>query len=401
MVECVLFVESNTTGTGRQFCDRARDRGLKPVVVARDPLRFDGLFDAETPIHQVDTGDLGAALDCARELEAESGLRGVMSSSEYFVATAAQVAAAVGLPGPSARAVQTCRRKHLQRRALAETGLAQPLCRRVAEVDEVAAAIEVVGLPAVIKPEDGSGSVDVRLCDDAQAAIAQYRKVVKSRPGASALVESYVAGPEFSVEILDGVPMCIVSKRLTPPPHFLETGHDVPAVVSAAEQQMLRECATSAVAALGLGWGPVHVELRLSVQGPVVIEVNPRLAGGRIPDLVAAATGIDLVGAAVDRAIGAESVPQSTLNRFSAIRFLVARPGLRAQDIPDLTRLRGAEGAISVEVSAAATRRHELTGSFRDRIGHVMAVADSAADAGLRVEALLDELIETITWTSR
>ena len=66
--------------------------------------------------------------------------------------------------------------------------------------------------------------------------------------------------------------------------------------------------ATAAHEALGLGFGPAHTEIRLGPQGPVVIEVNPRLAGGQIPTLVRLATGIDLVGATVDAVIG-EGVP--------------------------------------------------------------------------------------------
>src|SRR5260370_592404 len=36
----LVLVESNTTGSGRAFCARARDLGLRPVLLARDPGRY-------------------------------------------------------------------------------------------------------------------------------------------------------------------------------------------------------------------------------------------------------------------------------------------------------------------------------------------------------------------------
>ncbi|UXX92169.1 ATP-grasp domain-containing protein [Streptomyces sp. AD2-2] len=48
-------------------------------------------------------------------------------------------------------------------------------------------------------------------------------------------------------------------------------------------RKAVTETAEAAVRALGIVLGPAHVELRLGPEGPVLIEVNPRLAGGWIP----------------------------------------------------------------------------------------------------------------------
>ncbi|MGV9897217.1 hypothetical protein ACWDVV_23645, partial [Streptomyces tendae] len=39
-VRWFAFLESNTTGTGREFCARARARGLRPVLLTRDAARY-------------------------------------------------------------------------------------------------------------------------------------------------------------------------------------------------------------------------------------------------------------------------------------------------------------------------------------------------------------------------
>ena len=38
--EWLVLLESNTTGSGRLFCSAARELGLRPVVLSRDPGRY-------------------------------------------------------------------------------------------------------------------------------------------------------------------------------------------------------------------------------------------------------------------------------------------------------------------------------------------------------------------------
>ncbi|GAA3348503.1 hypothetical protein GCM10020358_67200 [Amorphoplanes nipponensis] len=156
------------------------------------------------------------------------------------------------------------------------------------------AAAADLGPPVVVKPVTGSGSAGVRLCADAGEVAEWAARLLGGDGGPTGpiLVETAVRGPEFSVETFDGVVRAVVGKRLGPEPWFVEIGHDVPAPVPAAVRAELGETTRRALAALGLGWGAAHTELRLSAAGPVVIEVNPRLAGGMIPAAVRAATGL-------------------------------------------------------------------------------------------------------------
>ena len=119
----LALVESNTTGSGRQFCAVARDRGLHPVVLTAAPQRYPYLAADRVDHEVLDTGDADAVLDaCARI----ACLAGVTSSSEYFMATAAQVAAKLDLPAPDPAALNRCRHKDWKR-AVLERGYR---CRR-------------------------------------------------------------------------------------------------------------------------------------------------------------------------------------------------------------------------------------------------------------------------------
>lgn len=271
----LLLIESNTTGTGRQFAQRAAAAGIEPVLLSADPGRYPYAAEDGLRTVTVDTADPAALWSAVRELAEAAEIAGVLSSSEYFVATAAEVAARLGLPGPAADAVRACRNKTAQRRLLAGAGVPVPGFTEVGEVAEAVDAAARLGLPVVVKPVQGSGSVGVRLCaslgEVADHAGALLAATVNERGLAAPtriLVESYLTGREYSVEVVGHEAVVTVAKHVGPPPVFVETGHDLPAALPARRRDALTACAVAAVRALGLGWGAAHVELRLDGDTP-------------------------------------------------------------------------------------------------------------------------------------
>ena len=84
------------------------------------------------------------------------------------------------------------------------------------------------------------------------------------------------------------------------------------------------ETAIAALDAVGFDFGPAHTEVRLTPAGPVVVEINPRLAGGMIPELVAHALGINLVAAVLDHAFDASvAVPRHEQERCPVLTDLL------------------------------------------------------------------------------
>jgi S-sulfo-L-cysteine synthase (3-phospho-L-serine-dependent) len=376
VVTWLALLESNTTGSGRQFVAAARARGLRPVLLTRDPDRYPYVAADAVDTLVLDTTDPERVRIVCAELSRAGGLAGVTSSSEFFAAAAARAARCLGLPGPDAGAVARCRDKGHQRRALAAASEAVPGFRVVRSVAEAVDAAAVLGHPVVLKPVVGSGSVGVRLCTGADEVSRWARHLLGAASGTEIdpiLVEQAVRGPEFSVETFDGTVVAVVGKRLGPPPWFVETGHDVPAPISQEDRNALGDTAIRALAALGLGWGAAHTELRWTPSGPVVIEVNPRLAGGMIPEAVRAVTGVDLVDAVIALATGGSLAVTGPAAGHAAVRFrLLAREGrvVAVQGQAQAAAGPGVVAAIALTVPGALLRR---THSFRDRVACVVA----------------------------
>ncbi|MEU2794619.1 ATP-grasp domain-containing protein [Streptomyces sp. NPDC007100] len=387
-------VESNTTGSGRKFCAAARARGLRPVVLAKDPARYPYIAEDGLDALVVDTSDLDAVRDACRGLLEGDGLAGVTSSSEYFVGTAAAVAHGLGLPAPDAAAIARCRDKSAQRAALAAAGVPVPAFRAVRDADGAVRAAAEIGCPVVLKPVSGSGSVGVRLCHDATDVHAWATGLLgdwtneRGVPGGGTiLVEEYVDGPEFSVETFDAEVVGVVGKHVGRPPYFVETGHDVPAPVPEPQLSALGAGARAAITALGLTWGAAHTELRLGPRGPVVIEVNPRLAGGMIPELVQLALGVDLVDAVVARACGLPCAHTPAAVAHAAIRFLLTPGAGTVTAVDGVREARGLPGVREVRIGVRPGDAVTVQHSFKDRLGFVIATGSDAATAARRAAA--------------
>jgi biotin carboxylase len=400
----VVFVESNTSGTGALFARAAAARrDCRLVLLTTDPSRYGYVEQEGVEAVRVDTLDFDALLATCRGLERGAGVAGITSSSEYYVATAAALARELGLPGPDPTAVEACRDKGEQCLRLAAAGVGAPGFRIVRSAAEAVAAAEALGLPAVVKPVSGTGSLGVRLCATAaevagaaEAILARRRNERGMALPERLLVQEFAAGAEFSVETFGREVVGITRKHLGEPPFFVEVGHDFPASLPEETARELADAALRALDALGLGWGPAHLEIKLTPGGlgPRIIEINPRLAGGFIPELVRLALGVDLVAASVAAAVGDRVELAPTPRGTASIRFLVVVEDGTFLGAEGVAAAAALPGVVDLALYPQPGAEVAMRGDFRDRVGHVIAfatltegapvaaaVADAARDA--------------------
>jgi biotin carboxylase len=260
------------------------------------------------------TANIDGLVRQINQLAVSHRIAGVFTYEEALVVPAARLAEKLGLPGLTETGAENCRDKWRTREVLTEASVPQP---RFAYATDCAAALraaELIGYPVVVKPRGMGGSVGVvrAHCPDAvetafATALAASR-VGNTRHGGGALVEEMVEGPEISVDgaVQDGDyrSMFVARKTVCFEPYFEECGHIVDADDPLLADEELLAVLRTAHRALGVRDGVTHTEVKLSANGPVIIEVNARLGGDLIPLLGKLATGIDAAGVAADMATG-------------------------------------------------------------------------------------------------
>ena len=370
------FVESNTTGTGPMFVRAALERGLEVAFYARDANRYPFLREGHlgsVEVRQADTSDVE---QLTRTCES-AGVTGVCTASDVFAPLVASLAARLGVPGPNPPAIIRARCKLQQRVALAESPWV-PLWSCPSTAVAAATFAARLGSPAVVKPCDGTGSLDVRLCATSREVFEHFSELSARRSGCGhVLVEEYVAGRELSAELMDGHCFALTEKALGPLPWFVEIGHIV-SHEAMAENPTLPEVAETVARRLELTWGGAHLEFRLAADGPILMEANPRLAGDFIPELVRLARGVDMIDLHVGRCAG-EPPSGPVTSRFvqaAGIRFMEPElPGLIDVD-------RRESSGMRVVPYGEFPRHVAITHTYRDRLGYAMATG-SARDSVL------------------
>ena len=400
----LVFVESNTTGTGMLALSRARDLGLAPVVITNRPGRYAGIGEADCQIIRCDTNSADTLAAAVLAQFAPDEVAGVTTTSEFYLEAAASLAESLRLPGNPPEAVSACRRKSATRRLLADAGLPQPVSVPVTRATEVPEAVAATGLPCVVKPAADSASTGVLLCDSIEQAqehaakmLAITHNVREQVVPPEVLVEEFVQGPEFSVEtiFIDGALQLvgITRKSVSPPPSFVELRHAFPAPLDEAASGEIEQTVRTAIKAIGLRHGACHTELRLTPAGPTIIEINARLAGGMIPELIRLASGPDLLTQQLRAAVGmAVELPQGALNP-TGVAFITSSAEGRLASLDGIEAVRHLDGVAEVRISRRPGDPVKPATDAYDRIGYVIASADSVP----RLDQLLDSALEGIT----
>jgi len=213
------------------------------------------------------------------------------------------------------------------------------------------------------------------------------------------MVEEYMQGPEVSVEIMADEGrihvLQITDKLTTGAPHFVEMGHSQPSRLPGDTQAAIRDLATRAVQAVGIGNGPAHVEIIVTKDGPKMVELGARMGGDCITShLVPLSTGIDMVGSTIRCALGLPMELQPTLQKGSAIRFIPTDQGV-IRDIRGAEEARQIPGVKEITFTKQIGDKAGEIGSSTDRVGYVIAQGENAEEA----VAICEKAMHLITIT--
>ncbi|MFJ5779982.1 acetyl-CoA carboxylase biotin carboxylase subunit family protein [Streptomyces sp. NPDC093094] len=238
----------------------------------------------------------------------------ILTYSETKLAVTAQLARRLGLAYHTPATVELLRDKYAQRQRLRERGVDSVRSHRLREAGDWPAALAAVGLPAVLKPASGQGSRSTHAVTDADAGARLAAELLTGPDRESTLVlEEYLHGRDcapygdyVSVEsAVSGqrISHWAVTGKFPLAPPFRETGNIRPAVLPDDERAALLELVTGALRALDITTGVTHTEVKLTPDGPRIIEVNGRLGGWQV-QLARLAGDLDPVALAARLALG-------------------------------------------------------------------------------------------------
>ena len=278
----------------------------------------------------------------------EEGVDGVIHPcSEVSMNVMGRINDELGLAGITREQAIRATNKHLMREAFEKGNAPSPKSILTESAEDAWKHLQNdFTTDGILKPSRNSGSRGIakvtRDMPKEEFEKAYYIALEESRDK-SVLIEQFIEGPEFSIEIIvwNGKVnvLTVTDKKTTEAPHFVELGHNQPSCRTAEEVETLKAAAVAGVKALGVNNCACHAEAKLSQQvnkstGQIetvayLMEIGARLGGDFIStELTHLSTGIDMVAAAVDVALGIEpdlSVKEQP--KGACIRYFCPKPG--------------------------------------------------------------------------
>lgn len=257
--------------------------------------------------------------------------------SEVSMAVMGRINDELGLSGISRELAICATNKHLMRKAFEKGNAPSPKSILAQDAEDAWSRLQnEFDTDAILKPSRNSGSRGIAKVSrnmDKGDFIRAYDEALSESRDHSVLIEQFIEGPEFSIEMIvwqgEIHVLTVTDKKTTGAPHFVELGHNQPSCFSATDVETLKAAAVAGVRALGVNNCACHAEAKLMNGKAYLMEVGARLGGDFIStELTHLSTGIDMVAAAIDVALGVEpDLSAKEEPKGVCIRYFCPKPG--------------------------------------------------------------------------
>ena len=257
--------------------------------------------------------------------------------SEVSMAVMGRINDELGLSGISREQAICATNKHLMRKAFEKGNAPSPKSILAQDAEDAWSRLQnEFDTDAILKPSRNSGSRGIAKVSrnmDKGDFIRAYDEALSESRDHSVLIEQFIKGPEFSIEMIvwqgEIHVLTVTDKKTTGAPHFVELGHNQPSCFSATDVETLKAAAVAGVRALGVNNCACHAEAKLMNGKAYLMEVGARLGGDFIStELTHLSTGIDMVAAAIDVALGVEpDLSAKEEPKGACIRYFCPKPG--------------------------------------------------------------------------
>jgi carbamoyl-phosphate synthase large subunit len=286
----IVLVNSNpaTIMTDPELADATYIEPITPEIVAK-------IIEKERPDALLPTMGGQTALNCALSLRK----MGVLAKFN------------VKMIGATADAIDKAEDRERFREAMRRIGLETPRSHHVKTLPAALAALEDIGLPAIIRPSFTLAGTGGGIAYNKAEFIEIIERGIDASPTNEVLVEESVLGwKEFEMEVVrDKNDNCIIICSIENlDPMGVHTGDSItiaPALtLTDKEYQMMRDASIAVLREIGVETGGSNVQFAVNPADGrlVIIEMNPRVS--RSSALASKATGFPIAKVAAKLAVG-------------------------------------------------------------------------------------------------
>ncbi|MCD7919941.1 MAG: ATP-grasp domain-containing protein [Clostridiales bacterium] len=381
---------------------KAKEMGLY-TIVASIPGKYPGFALADRVVYE-NTVDQEAMLRVARE-EQVDGV--VVCGTDVCVPTQGYLCDTLGLTGPSLQAAMAAQDKALMKAAFAREGVrtARFVYADIADANPQALC-EDIGYPVIFKSVDSSGSRGITRVDGPEDIPYAYQQVRENTRSDRYLIEEFLVGEEFGAQafiyggrlrfVLPHGDYVFHGDTGVPVGHFAPYNMG-PDIVADAEEQLQK-----AVTAMGIDNCAINADFILCRGKAYVLEIGARAGATCLVEMTGIYYGFDYYEKIIQASLGVEpdftpvlehGQPNAEMLFQSDKTGTITSIDLGEQDDPRIVNL-------SMDYGVGDHIRKFAKGP--DRIGQIIAVADSVEEAKAALDAAMAKVHITVAedWVS-
>ncbi|MDX7986179.1 ATP-grasp domain-containing protein [Xenorhabdus sp. 12] len=393
-----IFIESKPTEVSG--IDYIRELGYSPILLTGlkyfkpnfhheiDQSLFDFVYDIDTCNSQI-------IIDFLNKKEINVGA--VLGCYDEVMITASEVALEFNLPHPNLKGLHNSFNKKNVRDILSLNGFPQPKYE-VISIGDSHKKIDTP-YPFVLKPVRDAGANRVFLCKDEQSYQRAILDISESesisylgRKNEGFLIEQFLEGHFYGAELVynQGEWHVLGVNRIFVSPHdsLCMTGISHPSDLSEIQLQIACSNVLMWVNTLGLQGGALNVEFIYTSNGPVLVEINIRIAGARAVEQILLTSGISAVKTLINFACGIEKeivVEKEPTYNFVADLFIFQNElGI----VDDVLFKEKNNNLISFGFKKGMTTSNSKNKDFGKIIGYILAKGENCAEAMSNAEEI-------------
>lgn len=388
----ILFLESNTTGTGAKAMKIAKEKGFKIHFWTSDFKQYysmgeDNPGNIADEFLIVDTYNVDKMKSIIKEKN--FNFSGILAFDDYHLLPTALLADELDLPGHQPYSLEMIRNKRKMRDYIVQNKfnlISQPAYDVVTTLEDINHL--KLNFPCVVKPVDDSGSNGVTVCKNKEqlrnALIIEMKREQNERGYQLArewLIEELIVGNEFSAEMIyhdSKWKLISITEKETFGEHSVECGHVTGAVDFSNIN--IEEIFSKLLELFELRFGATHIEFFIHNSDLYLVEINPRLAGDCIPELVEIATGVNMIEHILMQSIGKNADISIKNNEYASIQFALPTTSGKYLEVLGFEEASKVEGFVRMVINELPYNSLEIKSSY-NRLGYIITKGKTKKEA--------------------
>lgn len=388
-MKSIIFIETTKSGSSREAIKTADRLGFYTVLFTERP-NFVAKREEFPDVHLMKLCDLSNMNVLQKEVKALilKGIKisAIVSYVDPHSYTACTLADHFNLNHFSTEGMKNIQNK-IQSRELLKNSSVTPEYWTVAtkaESKELEPKVKNK-FPLVMKSPKSTGSKDVYKVGNLLEYRKRYNTLSTLYENQPILIEEYLPEPQYLVEVVVHKGkvhiMAIIKQDIQYSRRFIVMGYKLLLNPGVNFSNGLMKAIKEIVAKHGLETGPCHLELRRKGNQWKLIEINARISGAGMNNMIKAAYGINLVEEMLKMALGKDPDLKPKFQKNVYMQYVTVEKKGTLEKVTGKSRALASQGVVEVYVKPRKGSVITPPLSMGHRYAYVTAVGNTAKEA--------------------